>query len=355
MGRVRAASAHRRRAVRLHLVRSDVHAAGVILLALGDGFIREGRLRAALEPLDRAAHILELSGDAAGSAEAHHLCGRVLSWMEDFDRASERLLAALAAAEAGRAVHLLPRIHLALAAAFRGCANLVRERHHAEMAAGLATTALGRVQAAAVLARADLRAGVPGADHLLVRCERDLRSAGFTTEADRARAALLDARLRAGDSSSARELLPAGLGPAAEQLAAARLDLTAGRFDEACARLELLGADGRLAADVRAACYTHIADALRMLGRLPEARAAAVAASALLQITRRSRADDARMHDALARVFRDVGEHGRAVGHRSAARRGMRSLVRAVEDPREGRRLMRSFWRRDPRPDRRTG
>jgi len=355
LGRVRASTAHRRRAVRLRLVRSEVHAAGVLLLALGDGFIREGRLRYALEPLDRAAHILELSGDAAASAEAHHLSGRVLTWLEDFDRASERLLAGLSAAEAGRAAQLLPRIHLALAAAFRGCGNLVRERHHAEMAAELATTALGRVQAAAVLARADLRAGVPGADHMLVRCERDLRSAGFTTEADRARAALLDARLRAGDSRSAEALLPVVSPQAVERLAAARLDLAAGRVEQACGALELLGADGRLAADVRAACYTHLADALRLRGRLAEARAAAVAASALLQVTRRSRADDTRMHDALARVFRDVGEHGRAVGHRSAARRGMRSLVRAVEDPREGRRLMRSVWRRDPRPNRKTG
>ncbi len=354
-GRARAATAHGRRAVRLRLSGGEVHTAGGLLLSLGERLVRQGRMSDALEPLRRAAHILHLLGDEVASAEASYLGGRVYTWLNDFDRAVERLLAALVAAEHGSANRLLQRIHLALAAACRGCGDLERERHHAEMAAGLATTALARVQAAAVLARADLRAGVPGAERLLVRCERDLRSAGFAEEADRARAALVDARLRAGDSERAQEILPIGPAQAVEELAAARLHLAAGRMEEACAGFELLGADGRLPPDLRATCYAHLADALRMRGRLPEARAAAVAASALLQVTRRSRADDARLHDVLARVFRDVGEHGRAVGHRSAARRGMRALARATDNPRERRRLIRSFWRRDPRPGRNVG
>lgn len=354
-GRGRAAAAHRRRAVRLRLVRGDVHPAARILLALGDAHIRQGRLRDALEPLTRAAALLHLLADAPGSATASYLVGRVLTWLSDYDGAVERLHVALAAAEAGGSAKLLPRLHLALASAFRGCGDLAQERHHAELAASLASTAHGRVQAVAVLARADLRAGVPGAERMLVRCERDLRGAGLTQEADHARAAVVDARLRAGDRLSAAEILSVGPEQALERMAAARLDLAAGRLEMACAGLQELGADAGLEADVRATCYVHLAEALRLRGRLAEARAAAVAASALLEVTRRSRADDARLHDALARVFRDVGEHGRAVGHRSAARRGMRTLARATPDPQERQRLIRTFLRRDPRPEGLTG
>ncbi len=353
--RPRAAASHRRRAVRLRLMHGDVHAAGELLLALGSSEIRHGRLAAALEPLQRAGNLLRLLGDARGTAEANLLAGRTLMWLDDYDRAADRLRVALAAAESSRASRLLPRIHLALASAFRGCGDLLRERHHAEMAAGLASTALGRVKAAAVLARADLRAGVPGADHLLVRCERDLRSAGFEEEADRARAALVDASLRSGDAGRARDILPVGPQKAVGRMAAARLHMAAGRVEEACAGFELLGADTHLPVDLRATCYAHLADALRTAGRLEEARAAAVAASSLLEVTRRNRADDVRLHDVLARVFRGVGDDGRAVGHRFAARRGMRTLARAASDPRERRRLMRNVWRRDPRPGRDVG
>ncbi|MDJ0522386.1 MAG: AAA family ATPase [Planctomycetota bacterium] len=353
-GRPRAATAHRRRAVRFHLVRGDVHSAARVLLALGDAFIRQGRLQAALAPLTRAADLMRMLDDASGSATAHYLAGRVLTWLNDYHRAVERLRVALTAAENGDDA-LLPRVHLALASACRGCGDLVQERHHAQMAAELASTALGRVEATAVLARADLRAGVPGAEYLLVRCERDLRGAGFEPEADRARAAIVDARLRRGDRERARAILSVGPEQAAERLAEARLDLASGRFAEACAGFELLAGDADLPADVRATCYAHLAEALRQRQRMPEARAAAVAASALLEVTRRSQADDARLHDVLARVFRDVGEHGRAVGHRSAARRGMRTLARAATGSHERRRLIRTFLRRDPRPQRKTG
>ncbi len=353
--RPRAAQAHRTRAARLFLAAGALRDAARMLDAAGEGEIRAGRFHHALAPLERAARIHALHGDARRQASSRYRRGRVLAWLSDFPRAVEDFDFALHAAEASGVTALLPRIHRALAAAWRGCGDLARERHHAELAARLATTALARVQAAAVLARADLRAGVPGAEQLLQRCESDLRMAGFEDEAERARAALVDARLRAGDADSAEAILPAGPAHAVERLAAARVALASGRRHEACATFELLGADASLPADLRAACYARLAEALRRDGSLTEARAAAVAASGLLQVEHRSRANDARLHEVLARVFRSVGEPGRAVGHRSAARRGMRTLIRAARDPRERRRLMRSFWRRDPWPGRRTG
>ena len=107
-----------------------------------------------------------------------------------------------------------------------------------------------------------------------------------------------------------------------------------------------------LPADLRASAYAHLADACVQQGREFQARQAAVAAAALLEVSHRSRANDARLHLILARVFARVGESGRAIGHRSMARRGMRKLVRAAADAQEGRRLVRRHWRSDPRPRR---
>ncbi len=354
-GAIRLADAHRARAGRLFLGAGDLVAAASLLGALGESAVRRGYPHRALGPLGRAAEIHALHGDREREAEIRFRRGRVLGWLDDYGRATEELERALRAAEAADRSTLLPRIHRALAGAWRGCGDLARERAHAEMAAGLATTALGRVQAAAVVARVDLRAGVPGAEDVLARCEGDLRTAGFIDEADRARAALADARLRAGDPDRAEAILTPGPAHAVERLAAARVDLAVGRTGQACATLELLGADMSLPADLRATCYARLAEALRVEGSLSEARAAAVAAAGLLQVGHRSRANDARLHKVLARVFRGVGEDGRAVRHRSAARRGMRSLIRSASDPRERRRLMRSFWRRDPGPDRQVG
>jgi hypothetical protein len=352
--RPRAAHAHRARAARLHLAAGDLRAAASLLLDVAEQAVRRGRLSQALAALERAGSLHHLHGDPQQAAEVWFRHARVLGWLDAHDRALPYLQAALAAAEAGGHGRFLPRVHLALAGAYRACGDLSHERHHAELAAALASTALARIQASAVLARADLRAGVPGAEGLLERCEADLRTAGFQEEADRARAALVDARLRAGDPARAAEILPPGPRMAVERLAEARLHLAAGRSADACTAFELLGSDAALPADLRAACYAHLADALRCAGRLSEARAAAVAAAALLQVRGRNRADDARLHGVLARVFRSVGEPGRYVGHRSAARRGVRSLLRAVRDPRARRRLVRSVWRPDPRPGRRA-
>ena len=317
--------------------------------------IRRGRLHLASAPLERAAEIFRMHGDLPSASEAWFRLGRVYAWRHAHGEAARFLGAALRAAEAGGQGTQLPRIHLALAAACRGCGDLHGERHHAELAAALAATALGRIQAAAVLARADLCSGKPGAERMLARCEADLRQAGFPEEADRARAALVDARLRAGDAIQAAQILPPGPERAVERLAAARLDLAAGEVAEACAALELLGSDACLPVALRAMCYAQLADALRWEGRLQEARGAAVAAAALLLVERRDRSEDIQLHAVLARVFRGVGDPARAVGHRSQARQRMRALLRTARTPREGRRLLRALHVREVTVDRRAG
>jgi len=182
------------------------------------------------------------------------------------------------------------------------------------------------------LARSEIERGrLAAARPLLARAERVF---GLLGDAPRTvEAGHLAGRIRwpLDDSlGAARHLLAA--------LAAARLDLAAGRVEEACEQFEVLCADPQLPLDLRARCTTHLAEALRRADRPGEARVAAVAAAALLAVPRRRRADDVRLHASLARVFRSVGMDGRAAGERHAARRAMRRLARAVsDDPRQQR------------------
>ncbi len=275
----------------------------------------------ALVPLIRAARLYHLLGEAAKEAPIHHRIGLVQLDRCAYDAAVERLLLALEAARRG-APSLVPRVHLALAAAYRGRGNLTKEREHGEMAVEHAGTTMGRVRASAVVARADLSAGNASAEGVLARCEQYLREAGYDREADQARAALFDARMLSGDAARAVHVLPVGPAHAIQRYAGARLDLEEGRMETACNVFEVLGADAALPAHLRAASYAHLADGLRRLGRVDDARDAAVASSALLEVRRRSRAHDAGLHDVLARVFSGVGDDGRAVGHARAARRG---------------------------------
>jgi hypothetical protein len=197
------------------------------------------------------------------------------------------------------------------------------------------------VRASALLAEADLRAGFAGADALLERCERDLRAAGLESEANAARAALFDARMGAGDLVRAEEAREGAARPPEVLLRAARLDIVMRAEKRAVATLRALALDAALPADLRAAAYAHLADAQLSLGRGSDARAAAGAAAALLEVSRRSRAHDARIHRLLARVFREVGDDARAAGHRAAARRGVRLLVKAGQSAPERRRIAR--------------
>lgn len=325
-----------------------------MLQSLGVNLARAERPRRALPILQRAARLHALLGDGHGRAATELEAGCLLARFGAFDRAVTALGGALAAAEQQSLADLQPRIHHELAVAYRGAGRLALERHHAEMAASLARSAPDRIRAVTVLAQADMRAGLPGAERLLASSTRDLHTAGFGEEAGLAQAALFDARLRAGEALRAGETLPVHGVAAPVRLAASRLAFAAGRDAEACAVLEVLSADMRLAPHLRATAFAHLADGYLRLGEVDRARAAAVAGAALLEALYRSRAEDARLHRILARVFRGTGEIGRAVGQRAAARRCMRTLVQAVADASDRRRLVRAFWRRDPCPVRRA-
>nr|MDJ0974501.1 hypothetical protein [Planctomycetota bacterium] len=149
--------------------------------------------------------------------------------------------------------------------------------------------------------------------------------------------------------TSAAALLHDQPGAPSLRLGRARLDLVSGREPEASVSLERLASDPSLSIDLRTVAYGHLAEALLRQGRLREARAAAVSASALLEVQHRSRRDDLRTHRILARVFQEIGDEGRAAGHRAAARRHLRSLLAAAVNPRESLRLARAQWRTDPR------
>ena len=326
--------AHLRRAIRLQLTMDAPAVVAPLLLSLGETEILADRPTQALAPLRRAAHIHRMLDQKRQEARVRYRAGRVLLELDAFDSAVGELKTALRTAGAEADSGLLTGVHLALAAAYHGCGDIDAQRHHGQEAAKRADSKTARMRAAAVVARADLAAGVRGAHRALTRCERDLRRAGCAEEADAARAALFDASLKSSEPERAEDLMPIGAARAMQAYAAARLDLTEGRHDQACAAFRTLGTNSSLPADLRAACYAHLADGLHTTGRHSAARKAAVAAAALLEVRKRSRADDVRLHDVLARVFGGVGEYGRAEGHRSAARRGLRTHI----DSRGGRR-----------------
>jgi len=348
-GHTRAVAAHMRRAARLFEFCGLVRDAANAWAMLGDIEQTLGHDRRAQEAMLTAAASQSLLGDVEGEAHVRYTLGTAHIRMYAYDRAAEQLERVLQIVKENKLDALRPRVHVALAVAHRGRGDLALEREHASRAAALRGSARVRVRAAAMLAEADLRAGAPGALRLLERAERDLRSAGLDFDADIARAVLFDTRLRAGNLQEAeRTLNGSGSAPTA-RLGRARLELATGRATGvASTLLEQLGSDVSLSADLRALAYAHLADAYRRQERLVDACEAAVAAAALMEVRDRGRMDDLRIHRILARVFARVGESGRAVGHRFAARRQLRSLIRAAADPREGRRLARAQWRVDP-------
>ena len=347
-----AAAAHWRRAVRLLRALNHLRPAGIALLRLGQSEVQHGRAYQGISTLARAAHVACVVDDASSEAEARFEMGRTYASCEAYDSATEHLECALRVVDRHGLEPMRLPLHLALARAYRGRGDLVNERRHANRAVQYAGAALMRLRAAAVLAEADLRAGAPGAERLLERTEQDLRAAGMHDDAELARALLSDLRLKNGEAQTARATLGEDPRLPVARLTRARLALAMGREAEAVGALERLAAEPGLAAHVRAAAYTHLADARCLMGDFRAARPAAVAGAALLEVTHRSRANDARLHVMLARVFLKIGDSGRAAGHRSLARRGMRRLIRAASDPMEGRRLVRTHWRADPRPRR---
>ena len=189
----------------------------------------------------------------------------------------------------------------------------------------------------------------------LERLEADLRASGFHTEAREARAVLLDARLRDGSTGQARELIALDPTSPLSRLGRARLDLALGKDRDALENLRVLVGEARLPVDIRIQAHAHLAAALLRRGSVNEARMAAVVAAALLEVRHRSYLEDLRLHRILARVFRRVGEEGRSLSHRFAARRALRRLVRAASTPHEGMRLARQQWRTDRRIERVAG
>ncbi len=350
-GRFGVAVGHAKRCVGLLRALGYLRPAGAAYLRLGNLEAERGRAAGALDGLARAAHLYQVVSDAEGEAEALFAMGQVHAGCHAYEPATEHLEAALAIVERENLDRLRVPLHLALTGAHRGCGALGRERRHAGEAVQRAAAAVARLRAASALAVADLRSGAPGAERLLQRNEQDLRAAGLVHEADVARAMLAETRLRAGDAEEARLLLD-GTNPRVPEvrLTLARLDRGAGDDRRALKALDDLAADPTLPVDLRAAAHIHAAATLLERGRITEARRAATAGAALLEVTHRSRADDARLHGILTHVFARVGETARAAGHRHLSRRGMRRLVQAAADSGEARRLVRMHWQGEARP-----
>jgi tetratricopeptide (TPR) repeat protein len=350
-GRLRVAAAHGRRAVGLLRALGYLRPAGAALLRLGRIESERGREYEGLDCLARAAHLYHVVADAEGEAQARFAMGQTHAHCQAYEAAATHLECALEVVEREGLEALRVPLHLALARAHRGRGELARERKHAGQAVQHAAAALARLRAAAVLAEADLRSGAPGAEWLLERSERDLRGAGLTRDADVARALLAETRIRAKDLPGARRTLELADPTVPEaRVTRARLLLAEGEERHGLALLGDLSGDATLPVDLRAAAHVHSAAGLLHAGRLAEARRAAIAGAALLEVMHRSRAHDARLHGILARVFARVGETGRAAGHRHLARRGMRRLVRAASDADEARRLIRMHWQGEGRP-----
>ncbi|MGE0191320.1 MAG: hypothetical protein AB7T63_04675 [Planctomycetota bacterium] len=350
-GRLGAAIGHGRRCVGMLRALGYLRPAGAALLRLGSFEADRGHSYEALDALARAAHLYQVVADAEGEAQALFAMGQVQARCQAYEAAANHLERSLAVVEQGGLERLRVPLHLALSQAHRGRGALDAERRHAGHAVQHATAALARLRAAAALAEADLRSGAPGAEWLLERSEQDLRAAGLTREADVARAILAEARLRAGAPDEARRLLAEADEHVPEvRLTQARLDRAAGHDRRALSLLEGLAADTNLPVDLRAAAHIHAAATWLHGGSLREAQRAATAGAALLEVMQRSRAHDARLHGILSRVFAQVGETGRAAGHRHLSRRGMRRLVEAAADPDEARRMVRLHWQGDARP-----
>ncbi len=315
---------------------------------LGEVQVQLGRAESALEHLARAAETHNRLGQSAEEITARRIIGIIYLRQSRYDAAAVELLTALEMADVTTPDLVRSSVHLSLAYAFRGIGDFREERKHAAAAAALPGDASNILRAKALVAEADLRTGAIGAIRLLERCERDLRTAGLVHDADMARSLLFEARFRSGDLEAAREVLRIRPEAAQARLGQARLDLASDRPRDAAGRIELLLTDTSLPFMLRISCYAHLASAKSQLDESSGAREAAIAASALLEVHGRNRMNDLRIHRLLARVYYSLGDGGRAVSHRSAAKRCLRGLLDAVGDREEGLRMARAQWRLDP-------
>lgn len=350
-GRQRAACVHLKQAGRLYIAAGWLDEAGEAGARLGACEWARGRRARALSAWSRTAYALQVLGRDLEEAQVRLALGRCHREAHAHEHAIEEYERAVELACRTRQTVVEAEAHIGLALAQRARGDLMAERQHAQRAVECDPPARLRLRAESLVAAADLRSGAAGALRVLERLAKDLEASGLKTEADECLRLLFDARLRGGAVEDAKGLLRGAASSPNVKLGAARIHLVEGSERTAMTRLEELAVDATLPLEVRLSAYVHLADAYRRQGKLGDAREAAILAAALMEVRARNRMDDLRIHRVLARVFQEVGDVGRAMGHRVAARKRLRSLVRAATDAREGRRLARAQWRTDPTPE----
>ena len=329
-GRMRARAAHLGRAARLHEAQGTVAAAADAWRSLGGVEVLLGRKERAFEARVRAARAFDGLGDASQAAEVRQLAAELGLELATYDRAVELLRTCLAGeeGEGGRGARRAS-IHLSLARAHHGRGDLEAERRHARAALDEEEADEGaRLGATARLLLLRLRAGEDEVTSRLADLVDPLDAQGLAREATEVRRLLahrhhLDAEID-GDAEH-----PA---PAA-RLRLARRHLLAGRTEEGRGTLLALADDPSTGIEVRVEALARLAHARLRSGDESGAHEAACRADALLELGRRSRADDATLHHLLAVAFGALGELGRAIRHRRASRTAQRRGAAPAESP----------------------
>lgn len=349
-GARRAATAHGRRAAALleALGRTGEAAARWTEVGLRES---EGqRWRAAEAAFGAAVRAWRALGEAGAEGPALEAQAHAAVRLDAHDEAVSLLERSLACAEACGQVERRASVHLALARAHRARGDVGGERRHAGQALEHAATTETRLAARAAWLMAQIRAGEPAAVGELERLARELEAVGMAHGAHEARDAAADARLRAGSLVEAERLATGDLGEPRARLYRARLERLKGRPEQALVLLDALGRDPDVPVELRAEAYARLAELQVEQARTDEAGRSAQAAAALLEVPRRSRAEDPRLHRLLARVFRGVGARARSVEHRAAARRTLRLPSPGEVAAPVRRRMVRALWLDDPRP-----
>jgi hypothetical protein len=347
LGRARARAAHLDRGASLLMAAGEAREAARLWLDLGAEQAASGRMARGLASLERAVRVFGFLGRRADEALARLVMGSACMEAAAYDEAVEHLEAALVVAREAREERLLARIRVALSRAHAAHGRLDRARSEAEAVAHGDGPDDILLEARALLAEFDARTGKPAALDALIACEAELRAQGLRGQARRARDVMADALLRDGDAPGASGWIDPRDDDPVARLFRARLALLRGRPRDACATLEAIAHDASAPVSVRAEAAARLAEVHQRRDRTEEARTTAVAASALLEVSRRSHAEDPRIHRLLAHVFSSAGERGRSAGHRQASRRCLRLPEAGASGP-ERRRLFRALCLGDP-------
>lgn len=344
--RAHAEAAHLRRAVPMLASSGSLADLVPVQARLGHAELALGRIDAARPLLASAAHGLHMLGFQDDAREAHTALADLHLGRRAFDAALAELRQVESLLGDPGPDEVRCGWHLRMARAYRGLGELHEERAHAAQAIALGGSLEQVVLAKALVAESDLRSGAEVALRLLDRAERDLRGAGMDAEAEEARAALFEAHLRRADFDAAAALV--GVAPRAplSRLGAGRLRLVRGDAAGAAELLGVLAHDTATPLRVRILAGAWHAEALWRADDVEGAEAEARRVAGWLQVADRSRRDDLVVHRVLARVFRTVGRHGRAAGHRAAARRCLDALLASARTGDESGRLRRAQWGR---------